>query len=670
MTTADDHKYRMTMSLNVLNHLGIGLYSNVPAVLSEVIANAWDADATRVDIDIHVSNGLIVIQDDGHGMNVADANDKYLTVGYERRVSDGATSPAGRSVMGRKGIGKLSLFSIANSVEVRSVKNGERHGFTMEINDIKSRASAVGNSVYNPEPVPDHRITHAKGTRIILRDMKRRLNRTSQALRRRLARRFSIIGARHGFAIYLDGRAITVEDRGYHDKLQYIWTFGERGREVSSIASKVEHRHNLERQVELDGEHFGYVDGWIGTVRKPGDLKDSDTRESINSIVIMVRGKLAQENILDEFGDEDLYSEYVIGEIHADFLDQDDQEDIATSSRQRLIEDDPRYQALRRMLGGHLSTVQSAWRRSREADGTKVALDIPQIQEWYSTLTADHKRNAERLFGRINRLPMGDEIEKKRIFIGAILSFESLKYRNLLSRIDEVSTANLGALGDVFRQLDDLEQSAYYQIIKDRIEVIRKLTGLVDDDAKERALQEHLYRHLWLLDPSWERATHTEHMEARIYTALDGVYDSLSDEERLSRFDIHYTTTGNKHVIIELKRANRVMSATALYDQVQRYHGAALQVLASLNRNHEPIEIICVLGRRPRDWDITPGSEERHRASLEAFNARIVMYDELINNALEAYQDYVDRAEEAGRVYQLIKSIAEDDANAMYPDNA
>ena len=500
--------------------------------------------------------------------------------------------------------------------------------------------------------------------------MKRQLHRTSQALRRRLARRFSIIGARHGFAIYLDGVEITVKDRGYHDKLQYIWTFGERGREISSIALNVEHRHNLDDQVEVDGNQFDHVDGWIGTVRKPGDLKDSDTRESINAIVIMVRGKLAQENILDEFGDEDLYSEYVIGEIHADFLDQDHQEDIATSSRQRFIEDDPRYQALKQMLGGHLSAVQSEWRRSREADGTKAALNIPQIQAWYSTLEADHKRNAERLFGRINRLPMGDEIEKRRIFIGAILSFESLRYRNLLSRLDDVSTENLSGLYDVFRQLDDLEQSAYYQITKDRIEVIRKLTGLVDDDAKERALQEHLYRHLWLLDPSWERATHTEHMETRIYAALDGVYNSLSEEERLSRFDIHYTTTGNKHVIIELKRANRVMSATALYDQVQRYHGAALQVLGSLTRAHEPIEIICVLGRRPRDWDTTPGSEERYRSSLGSFNARIVMYDELINNALEAYQDYVDRAEEAGRVYQLVRSITEDDANAMHPDSA
>ena len=45
-------KFRMSIDFNVLNHLGINLYSNIPAVLSEAVANAYDADATRVNIDI------------------------------------------------------------------------------------------------------------------------------------------------------------------------------------------------------------------------------------------------------------------------------------------------------------------------------------------------------------------------------------------------------------------------------------------------------------------------------------------------------------------------------------------------------------------------------------------------------------------------------------------
>ncbi|HHY01814.1 MAG TPA: hypothetical protein GX686_02960 [Paracoccus sp.] len=41
----------MPCSLNALEHPGINLYSNIPAVLSEIVADAWDADAENVTID-------------------------------------------------------------------------------------------------------------------------------------------------------------------------------------------------------------------------------------------------------------------------------------------------------------------------------------------------------------------------------------------------------------------------------------------------------------------------------------------------------------------------------------------------------------------------------------------------------------------------------------------
>ena len=71
--------------MSVLKHLGLGLYSNVPAVLSEAVANAWDADAEHVFIKIDPQGGRVTVQDDGHGMSVDDANERYLNVGYERR---------------------------------------------------------------------------------------------------------------------------------------------------------------------------------------------------------------------------------------------------------------------------------------------------------------------------------------------------------------------------------------------------------------------------------------------------------------------------------------------------------------------------------------------------------------------------------------------------------
>ena len=101
--TGGGHRYAMTLSLNVLRHLGFGLYSNIAAVLSEVVANAWDADAENVRVSIDATDGHVTIEDDGHGMTVEDANQKYLTVGYERRHSQSRTPaprPAGDGPQG------------------------------------------------------------------------------------------------------------------------------------------------------------------------------------------------------------------------------------------------------------------------------------------------------------------------------------------------------------------------------------------------------------------------------------------------------------------------------------------------------------------------------------------------------------------------------------------
>ena len=120
--------YKMTLDLNVLNHLGINLYSNVAAVLTETVANAWDADASEVRISLDKNKGIITIYDNGVGMTVSDMNNKYLKVGYRRRdQTNGQLTKGGRQVMGRKGLGKLSLFSIADTIEVESFRDGERH---------------------------------------------------------------------------------------------------------------------------------------------------------------------------------------------------------------------------------------------------------------------------------------------------------------------------------------------------------------------------------------------------------------------------------------------------------------------------------------------------------------------------------------------------------------
>lgn len=259
------HKFEMTVDLNVLNHLGIRLYSSIPAVVSEAVANSWDADAEKVSIEIGAES--IVVQDDGHGMSVNDLNTKFLTVGYQRRKSGHERSPSGRLVFGRKGIGKLSLFSIADTIEVHSVRNGTKAGLILSLPEIQA-AIAAGQHEYHPTPVDPSDISITNGTKITIRDIRKKTNRAPEPLRRRLARRFSTIGQKangKSFNVSVNGDPITTSDREYFKKVEYLWIYGEKGKEIATETSPKE---TFERDAPFQG--------WIGTVRNAGDLVSED----------------------------------------------------------------------------------------------------------------------------------------------------------------------------------------------------------------------------------------------------------------------------------------------------------------------------------------------------------------------------------------------------------
>lgn len=653
-----NHKYEMTMSLNVLNHLGIKLYSNVPAVLSEVVANAWDADAEKVDINIEKDK--ITIADNGHGMTVDEANQRYLHVGYERRKQkeQAITPKHKRPVMGRKGIGKLSLFSIADTIKVYSKKGRDKHGFIMSSKKIQALLKDEKNKEYHPDPIPEKSIKlQSHGTKIVITDLKKRTTHTVEALKKRIARRFSIIDPKHKFAVFINRVPVSITDRDYFHKLQYLWHYGSDGSKYVNYcdAQKLSHRESRNNKIKSFK-----VSGWIGSVEKSGNLKDGN--DKLNKIGILIRGKLAQEDILEEFAEGGMYTKYLIGEIHADFLDDDKKDDIATSSRQKIIEDDPRYVALKKWVQTELKYIESSWTNLRNKGGTKKALENLAIKGWFESLKSKHKKRAESLFGKINQLTITSENERNELFKYSVLAFESLRYKENLEALDSLAPEDIRAFSGIFADCDDIEAALYHQIVKERLQIIKKLHLNVDENALEKIVQQHLYDHLWLLDPSWDRATETPSMEQTVTKAFGKIKVKLSQEEKRGRIDIKYKTTSGKHLIIELKRSDRLVSDTELMEQVSKYHEALRKVLKAAGKDREPIEIICIVGKELKNW-----TDETNRStseqSLAAKNIRVVLYQQLIEDAYRSYGAFLEKNKEAGRIANLIESINESGQN-------
>lgn len=682
---SDDHRYRLSLDLNVLNHLGLNLYSNAAAAISEAVANAWDADASLVAIEI--SDNEILISDDGVGMTLEEVNDKFLNVGYERRRDVGEQTGAGRPVMGRKGIGKLALFSLADDITVFTRRaDAAPEGLVLSVPAI--REAIQSRRAYYPTPVQPP-TGMAFGTILRLRALKNRnLASTRAALRRRLARRFSIIGTA-AFSVTIDGEPVTYRDRDDLRAVQFLWQIGvplqtnpqyasvnlDDSRQFPKFFRASDDVPGVANPVLLSGAIVGHpewtVRGWIGTAKAVADLKSpEDSRiNSLNSIVVIARGRLIQEDLLPAISEARVVRQYLTGQVEADFLDITHEDDIATSDRQRIKEDDPRFQALLGFVNSVVKEVARKWSDYRGRVGTQQALQQhPALAEWLASFQDSRTANlAREMIARIMALPLDDEADRGTFLRQAVFAFERMqvlgKLEEFVARLNDPEQSRLA-----FETLDQLEAVLYAEIVRTRLSVIETLQRLVDNEARERAFQEHLYKHLWLLDPSWERATDSPVMERAFKTMVEDTERREHLRWGDNRVDIQFVTTAGLQVIIELKRANRPMKTLELVDQGARYRAMLSEVLAahipspsdpaprSAAEYRGQIEVIFVLG----DWPENPdGSRDTALLAehLRPIRGRVVTYSQLIGNARKSYEAYLREHASINRIARIADAL-------------
>lgn len=645
--------YKLTVDLNVLEHLGINLYSNVPAVLTEMVANAWDADAERVEIKIEENLQFIDILDDGIGMGIEAINKKFLWVGFQKRKEDGDLSQLkGRPVMGRKGVGKLAPFSIANVVEVYSYIDGEKNAFRMEVEGI--REAAASYKAYYPEPIATDLCPDKNGTRLVLRELHKDRIRTANLIQR-LARRFSVIG-QEDFKIIIKHKngveaEVTLKDRGDLEKLQYIWPVG-------GWAPPAWLEDYVIRTRELPGTLEGWesglcVKGWIGTANKPKDLDSA--AGNINVIVLLARGRLFQENVLNEVNDGRHYTKYLVGHLDINFLDDSDLRDIATSDRQRIQEGDPRYGQVVSFVKSTLAKIESDWSTWRAIDrADEVQTFNPVVREWLEGLSADHRKHAQKMIGSISSLDADDG--ENIVLKHAILGFERAKMIGSTKELSEAMSVDAQTLLPLLANLDSIEASLYRDIVSNRLNVIKAFQSKITNNELEKVLQDYLFDHLWLLDPSWERAAGSEIIEKPVNDEFGKISAKLTDKERKGRVDIKYRKTSGRHVIIELKRAERSMGILELVEQGMKYRDALLKCLDDRKRSDEPYEVIFVLGK-PLKEEGALQSQQLIDQMLKSINGRIIKYKELVDSALNGYGAYIQARGSVDKIQKVIDAL-------------
>lgn len=656
----------MTISLDVLEHLGMKLYSNIPAVLSELVANAWDANATEVDINIDSNEKRITIKDNGIGMKRSDVINKYLVVGYKKRDDKEAgpitPEPLKRHVMGRKGIGKLSVFSIAKEVSIYTkTSDGELTAFKMNSDEIEKQKNNA-NIKYQPSEITINEDKVSAGTNIVLENLNKNVSTaTPTYIKTRVSRRFKNIGFDSDFVVRVNGEEITIKDRDLYHKAEFMWYLGSDSKRFAAAATSIldeGHKIMIEpiRKVtylidDLREESREIkLSGWIGTVKEQADID-----EETNRIILMAHGKLIDEDVLVNLKKAGIYAKYIFGEVEADFLDSDNQQDIVTSDRQRVRKDDERSKMLIKAVENIVDIIGNQWRDLRNDKGVTESIKDPAIKEWYDTLKGERKKYAKQLLGKLNQLQV-DKEAKIQLHKSAIIGFEAYAHRNVLSSLDNVSPENLHAvLASAFESHDRLEEVYYYSISKGRVEVLKEFAKLFPTE-KESVVQKYIKDHLWLINPAWERATEPLiESERSLVTILRQQADinNITRKVETHRIDLYYKQDTKEDTIIELKRANVKLSWKDLHDQGEKYSELFNKIYSQLfpDNSIPKIRIIFLIGDHPIE------GKDKSKKMLAAAKMEYLLYDQMLQEAQKDYESYLKQASEVEKLVRIIDRI-------------
>ncbi|TKV70362.1 ATP-binding protein [Rhizobium sp. AU243] len=146
-----------------------------PAIaIVELVANAWDAWATRVDIVWPESGGerFFEIEDNGEGMSEAQFRLRWRTLDYDRVRSQGKLSNPPpdlkglqpREPYGRNGKGRHAAFRFGEAYKVRTwregtevtfeVRRSSTQPFLIERLDIRENVTGHGTVISAIEPLP------------------------------------------------------------------------------------------------------------------------------------------------------------------------------------------------------------------------------------------------------------------------------------------------------------------------------------------------------------------------------------------------------------------------------------------------------------------------------------------------------------------------------------
>ncbi len=539
----------LTFAGNIVKHLGVQMYAGRPVpAIAELISNAWDADAKEVDArlpldepwDATNTNQFIDVSDNGNGMTWDMVRDAYLDVGRDRREAEQTDrSPAGRLLQGRKGVGKLAGFGIADMVEVQTVhkdldkKVGEKVliWFRLSMSDLKKveKGPAPVELIYaGPVSKAPKGCRRDQGTTVMLRQLHERRAQNPDRFHHSMAQRFLFIGSK--FRVRINGEGLREEKI----KLQWRWP------DQKGWASD-----------EVKG--CGPVQYWFGFTPQPRKQNEGE----LSGILIYTREKISQESTFFDIsggvtGQHGL--RYLVGMVKAEWLDSGtNAPDLIATHRGAIAWESAQGTAFQEWGQRQLRKYLAEWARLRtELREKQIQVMRPELKARIERLAPSYKDVALRFFDKFKTIEMEpDEFED--ILSWFLDALENATLRSILQKLRDTDITDLQQLDELLSKMEVRTAVTLLHIIDSNLVAIDTLEKMHHENAKERGvISKHLEKNPWLIDPTWM----LNKSEARVCTWIQKEFNLKSTGKKGDddRADFFCVATGGVLHIVEIKR--------------------------------------------------------------------------------------------------------------------
>ena len=705
---ADGHiDYSMRISRLTVDKLGVKLYDRASAVLAELIANAYDADAGHVTVAAPMNQYLasraggqltdkgftIAVKDDGIGMTPQQVQEFFLVVGSERRNDErrGAISKErGRKVMGRKGVGKLAPFGICKTIEVlsaggepitRTDSDGEvEQGYLtshilLDYDDIV----AVGDEPderYKPKRgLFDDSLSHERGTTIELSNFNYRRVPTLEVLDRQIAQRFGI-RSQDWEVLLEDNTAANPEPRvvGEFDVEVMPNTrlsFGD-GKVLAPDGTP---RGDLRPGFDHDGRFYD-VTGWVAYSKEP--YKD----DLMAGVRIYCHGKIAaQTSIFNRragFTGEHNVRSYLVGELHANWLDE--QEDLIQTDRRDILWSDDLATAFQDWGQRIVRVVGTLARDPMRKATLQMFLETGHVEERIDQTfpgdeqkeIRDHALEIARTFGRAMSRPEAQDAAVVEDFLDLSITLAPhITLDDMMRRAADEADAPVGVLSTFLRTARLAELSSFGRIARERLAVIERLEEIKDQpDAVENDLQTLIEEAPWLINPEWAPVTSNQWL-ATLRTEFGKYYEGVTGERlQLTEFndpekrpDFVLTSQQGRVQIVEIKKPKHALTNDEM-ERIVSYHDNMRAFLdddgnAAFREHFSDFHITLVCD----ELALHGSHQHAHDGWLASNRMTRLTWSAFLGKTRQMHRDF---REEANRQRQLLAS-PEDDGEGKEP---